>query len=266
MLAHDPGARLGTDAEDVHQLRVATRRLRAFLRAARPLVEPDWGNALREELSWLGAALGPVRDADVLLAHLHEEAELLEAAEREAFEALLSSIEGERAHARDSMLKALDSDRYLALLDGLEEAAASGPPLVGRDRSAAALVRADVRRLRRAAEALGDEPTDDALHETRIRAKRARYVSELAAPLLGKQARRLGRGAERLQDALGAHQDAVVAEQRIRALLQQSTGPAAHFAAGRLVERQRARRAAARASYADAWKRFERLRVPASKS
>ena len=48
LLAHDPGTRRGDDPEDLHQLRVATRRLRAFLRAARPLVDHDWAESLRD--------------------------------------------------------------------------------------------------------------------------------------------------------------------------------------------------------------------------
>ena len=70
LIAHDPGTRLGDDPEELHQARVATRRLRAVLRAARPLLDPGWTESLRAELSWLGGALGPVRDLDVLLDHL----------------------------------------------------------------------------------------------------------------------------------------------------------------------------------------------------
>ena len=77
VLAHDPGTRLGTDAEELHQMRVATRRLRAFLRAGRDLLDPAWSEPLREELRWLGSALGPVRDLDVLLEHLSGEVESL---------------------------------------------------------------------------------------------------------------------------------------------------------------------------------------------
>ena len=47
-------------------MRVATRRMRAILRAARPLLDPEWVRSLRAELGWLGGALGPVRDLDVL--------------------------------------------------------------------------------------------------------------------------------------------------------------------------------------------------------
>ena len=73
LLAHDPGTRRGDDPEDLHQLRVATRRLRAFLRAARPLVDREWAESLREELGWLGGHLGPARDLDVMLDRLRAE-------------------------------------------------------------------------------------------------------------------------------------------------------------------------------------------------
>ena len=66
MLVHDPGIRLGTDPEELHRFRVATRRLRAFLRVARPILDRSWSEPLRAELRWLGGALGPARDLDVL--------------------------------------------------------------------------------------------------------------------------------------------------------------------------------------------------------
>ncbi|MGZ8687693.1 MAG: CHAD domain-containing protein, partial [Gaiellaceae bacterium] len=69
----DPGVRLGVDPEDVHDMRVAVRRLRAMLRAARELLAPEWSEPLRAELRWLGGALGPLRDADVFGEYLREE-------------------------------------------------------------------------------------------------------------------------------------------------------------------------------------------------
>ena len=50
MVAHDPGVRLGDDPEDLHQLRVATRRLRAILRAARGVIDPAWADGLRNDV------------------------------------------------------------------------------------------------------------------------------------------------------------------------------------------------------------------------
>jgi inorganic triphosphatase YgiF len=54
ILEHDPGTRLGDDPEHLHQHRVAIRRLRALLRAAKPMLDPDWVKELRGELAWAG--------------------------------------------------------------------------------------------------------------------------------------------------------------------------------------------------------------------
>ncbi len=67
---NDPGIRLGLDPENVHQARVATRQLRSDLRAFRSMLDAAWCDHLRQELAWLGQALGAVRDGDVLLTGL----------------------------------------------------------------------------------------------------------------------------------------------------------------------------------------------------
>ena len=252
LLAHDPGARLGDDDEDVHQLRVATRRLRAFLRAARPMVDREWADGLRTELRWLADSLALVRDLDVMIGHLRAELGALEPAERTAFEPLASRLDAEREIARDEMLRALGSARYLALLDRLEE-----PPRLTGDAPLRKLFQAEAKRLRKADP--DQEAADEELHALRIKTKRARYAAELAAPELGKGGKRFIGAAKRLQDVLGEHQDAVVAEERIRTLLRRTRGAGAHLAAGRLVERQRARRAAARAGRAAAWAEVEKF-------
>ena len=72
--------------------------------------------------------------------------------------------------------------------------------------------------------ALGDDPEDDALHASRIAVKRARYAADLAAHELGRPGERFVALAKQLQDILGDHQDAVVAEARIRAWV--ATAPA----------------------------------------
>ena len=54
-------------------MRVAVRRLRAILRASRPLFEAKWVKGLRSELDWLGTVLGEARDLDVLRGSLGSE-------------------------------------------------------------------------------------------------------------------------------------------------------------------------------------------------
>ena len=255
IVSHDPGVRLGDDAEDVHQMRVATRRLRAFLRAAKAVVEPGWADELRAELRWLADALAPVRDLDVLLDYLRAEGDFLEPPERAALARLLERLDGERSSARTALLAALDDDRYLRLLARLEDAAVA--PRITGDEPLAEPWRREYGRLRSAVSALPDEPSDEALHELRIKGKRARYAAELGEAALGKPGRLFVGAAKELQDVLGAHQDAVVAEERLRELVKARAGKEAHFAAGRLVERQRARRQVARASFRAAWRELE---------
>ena len=75
---------------------------------------------------------------------------------------------------------------------------------------------------------------------------------------MGKHARRVAERAASLQDVLGEHQDAIVAEARLREVLARAPGSGAAFAAGRLVERERARRTAARAALPKAWRKLDR--------
>jgi hypothetical protein len=124
VLAHDPGTRLGTESEELHQMRVATRRLRAFQRAGSELLDPKWSESVREELKWLGGALGTVRDLDVLVEHLTREVESL-GSDQVHGRKLLRSLERSRRTARRKLVALLDSDRYFALLDTLEQPVAT---------------------------------------------------------------------------------------------------------------------------------------------
>lgn len=256
LLLHDPGTRLGSDPEDLHQLRVATRRLRAFLRAARPLLERSWSEPLREELGWLGGALGPARDLDVLGERLAADVESLgeDAAEGTG---LLAQLAEERATARRRVVEALTSDRYLTLLDRLDHV--SEPESASTSKAEAAtltsLFRSEWKRTRKAFRALGKGASDEELHAGRIRVKRARYAAELAAHELGKPGRELVSAAKELQDVLGEHQDAAVAEARLGAW---SDAGHAGAATTRLIELQRARKADARKDWRGAWKDLKR--------
>ena len=253
ILLYDPGTRQGSDPEDLHQLRVATRRTRAFLRAARPLLETDWAESLRAELGWLGGALGPARDLDVMLERMREEVAEL-GPDAGGAKGLIRLLEGERAAAYAAVVEALQSERYSALLDRLEQAAT--PPLAEDGASLAKIWKRQVKRMRKTFRALGEDAGDDALHAARIDVKRSRYAAELAAHELGKPADAFISAAKRLQDALGEHQDAVVAQERILRWL--ASDPEAAFVAGRLVERQYRRKADARAAWPAAWRRLDR--------
>jgi CHAD domain-containing protein len=249
ILAHDPGTRLGTDPESLHDMRVAVRRSRALLRAGGELVATDT-EAFELELRWLGEVLGSVRDLDVLLERLHAEAAELGGPDRAAATRLLRALERERTRTRRALLKALDSPRYLALLDAFEAALAGLEPAAA-GATLDALAGRQLKKLRRAVRALGADPADAELHELRKLGKRTRYAFELAG------SRRTVQRAKELQDVLGDHQDAVVAEARLRSLAADAP-PAQALAAGLLIEGERHRREQARATWRKAWKRLER--------
>lgn len=236
----DPGVRLGEDPDDLHRFRVATRRTRALIRATRPLL----GDALvplGEELKRLAAVLGDVRDLDVLIAHLTARVAELDADEPAGRELLLA-LEAERDNARSRLLDALAAPSYDETLQAFDQAIALLPALEG---DAARVARDAFRKLRRACDRLPRDPSDEALHALRIKAKRARYAAELAALGGGAAAAKAVDALKRVQDVIGTHQDAVVAEERLRKLARARTA----VAAGRLIEGERARRRAMRAAF-----------------
>ncbi len=257
LLAHDPGTRLGTDPEDLHQMRVATRRLRAYLRAARPMLEREWAEGLREELGWLGRALGPARDLDVMRQHVEGQATEVGEADRRALERLLSGLDRERAGARATMLDVLRSDRYLKLVERLRGAALA-PWVNDPTASLAQFAAKEFRKLRKAMGDFDPDMGDQALHRLRIRGKRARYAAELAEAAAGKPAGRFIKAAKAFQDCLGDHQDAVAAEEHLRRLISGTRGSATALTAGMLIERLQRQRRKSRQSLPKTWRRLDK--------
>ncbi len=255
LLRHEPGVRLGVDPENLHKHRVAARRTRAYLRSASRYVDADWRRSLSAPLAELGAATGPVRDLDVLIAQVHEELDSLDSRDRAGGGLVLASLELERERARLPLFQTLVGDEYRALLGRLRL-----PPRLATGVESIPLGRIAQKEFARLAikvARLGRRPDDTALHGLRITLKRARYAAELSAPA-GKRGRQLLADATSLQDLLGEYQDAVVAEQRLRSATVVDRPTEAAFVAGRLAERQRGRRARVTQRLPAAWKRLRR--------
>ncbi len=264
MLAHDPGVRIGEHPRDVHQLRVATRRLRSDLRTFRPVLDPEWAEPLRDELKWLADQLSGVRDADVLEQRLRRQAAELPDPDAPGLDPLLAKLGTEREAARRHLREALASDRYANLLERLTTGALA-PPFAGDAGAAASHVLPELanrpwRDLRKAVDELSPDPAPEQLHRVRIRAKRARYAAEAAAPVVGKKARKFAKSVADVQTVLGDLQDAVVAEAWLREAAASTPAPEA-LAAGELISIQRAERAASRDAWPAAWKRVDRKKL-----
>jgi CHAD domain-containing protein len=153
---------------------------------------------------------------------------------------LLRELERARREAHDELVEVMRGARYARLLDRLV-AAARRPPVAGKaaKRRAASVVPKLVRRpwhqLRQTVKALPRSPSDTELHEVRKRAKQARYAAEAVSTIAGRPARDFAKAMARLQDVLGAHQDAVVARSWLRDAVRKSDNQEAVFLAGELA-------------------------------
>jgi CHAD domain-containing protein len=266
IIDHDPVVRLDAGVEGVHQMRVGARHLRSDLRTFGDLVTGDWSDHLRAELSWLADLLGPVRDADVLAELLRTQASALDEAATDDVDAILALLRTERDEALATVIRELGSDRYGKLLDRLVEAAAA-PALTDLASAPAAEVIPALaanawKKLEKAVAGLGKNPNDDQLHKVRILAKRARYAADVAVPVVGKPAKQHSKELGELQDALGAHQDASVAETWLRRIVPGLTVSQA-LVSGQLIGMRRGSVESAQRGWQEAWARASDKKVTA---
>ncbi len=249
LVAYDPLAR--DDAPDaVHQMRVAARKLRSILTSYPQVLAAETADPVSEELRLLGEVLGDVRDLEVQL----ETNEMLLAREDAPDDLVEALVAGERVRhdrALRSMRFALNTDRYLTLLDDLDRLISD--PVEGPDARrpardvAAEAVAASYKRLRKAQKALGDHDRwspdwVEQLHRIRKRAKAARYTAESAAALRRDSFVKVGKHAKEIQTYLGVFNDTAVNRARLAAVAESTPlSPRAHFVLGRLDAREEAR-------------------------
>jgi CHAD domain-containing protein len=272
---HDPGVR-ANQPESIHQMRVAARRLRSLLATGRRLFDDGAADGVRAELRWLSGALGAARDPGVVHGRLTD----LLASEPRGLagglpaERINEELEAIAAAGFEGALTALGSERYTLLLARLKELLAA-PSLSDKAarpprRMIRKLVAKDEARLRRAVEALpahggsgagGSDARDLGLHDVRKAAKRLRYASEFATPLMGKgqrkRTRKVAVSARGIQTILGGHQDSVVARTLLGRLgAHAQISGASGFTFGRLHAREEHLAADAEADFIKAWRKF----------
>ncbi len=225
MDANTEGAVRDLDPEYVHDLRVATRRARAALRVFRGVVESRRTEWLRRELAWLASALGVVRDLDVLTERMRVHCTRVGAPPVVA-RRIEELLHARRAPAMEVLRRALGSARYRRVLKALESGSGVGRGAAARVAGAVAAldlaparVRAAGRRVARVLRDGGEQPSAEALHAARIAFKRLRYACEYFAELYADEVRASIRALVEIQDCLGRHQDAVVAEAVLRDVL-----------------------------------------------
>jgi CHAD domain-containing protein len=251
MLDYEAGTRTGEDAEDLHKMRVATRRQRAAWRVFGSAFRPRRTKRYRDGLREVAARLGAVRDLDVQL----EAADLYRAdlpvAEQRAMEPLLGAWRSHRDVARSLLIRELDSDGYRRWLDDYRdfvrtEGAAVlpvGPVQPHRIRdTTASRIWAAYEQLR-GYETVLRWADVETLHDLRIAAKWLRYSLEFTREALGPEAETLIARVTALQDHLGLMNDADVTASMARTFLVENAGDLSSLesaAIGRyLVDRER---------------------------
>jgi triphosphatase len=219
MLEHEPGVRLDEDPEDLHDMRVATRRLRSTLKLYADVL-PKRSPRFERDLHWIAGALGKVRDLDVHLGRLAEQVAPGHW-DGGSSEKTISALQERRVEARRCMLEALDSRRYERLVSGFSGMLRRGrsPEPTGPILEVApALIRRRHKKVRKAARGLSKDSPPEAFHDLRKKGRRLRYALEPLREIYGKPAKRMIRGLKSVQDDLGEQQDLVVAAGSLREL------------------------------------------------
>ena len=257
ILSRDPGVRLGGEIEDVHQMRVATRRMRSVLRAARPLLKPQWEKPLRDKLGWLGRQLGEARDLDVQIAYFKGQFDRAKSADQAAFERFIEYLEDKRHKVQRQLISQLQRPRYVALINRLIPAVCE-PALVASDVTLPALAEKAFKRLRQTVKKLDHSASDATWHCVRIQAKRARYAAELSEWCSGRVATRFVDKIKLIQDQLGDIQDAVIAEAHLRRYTSKKRRRPFASLVNQMIERQRRRRRQAKQAFFETWKQVKK--------
>jgi CHAD domain-containing protein len=229
MLSQEEGTRNGENIEALHDMRVATRRMRASFEVFGSAFEPK---ALKLHLKGLrstGRALGRVRDLDVFMEKAQRYLDEQSQTEPHGLDSLLQSWQAQREKARATMLVYLDSKEYQNFKDAfvafITTTGAGALPLPKGNPTpnlvrelAPALVYERLATVL-AYDAVIPEAPVEQLHALRIEFKKFRYTTEYFRDVLGPQSKGIIDELKTIQDHLGDLNDAQVAIQILQEYL-----------------------------------------------
>lgn len=231
VLKNEPGTRLGEDIEALHDMRVATRRLRAAFEVFEPAFEPGALKYYLKGLRATGRALGEVRDLDVFMEKAAKYLETSEPDHRHDLDLLLDTWREQRIEARSRMLTYLDSQEYDEFKHKFNiflNTPGAGVHNIDKAEPTPTLVceLAPVLIYTRFSEVRAFHPflaeaTIEQLHALRIEFKKLRYTVEYFREVLGRSVEDVISDIKRVQDHLGDLNDAQVATQILREFIDQ---------------------------------------------
>ncbi|MGA9725639.1 MAG: CHAD domain-containing protein [Candidatus Binatus sp.] len=248
------------EAEPLHQLRVATRRLRASIELFSSVIYAAQLKFFRRDLPWLGTQAGAARECDVTSALIAARAAKIDADLKDAIAPMLAALDERRKSEHARLYELLASKRYRNLIAKLSRPAIKK---VGADRRLGIVAAQLVRPASRGASRLGEKLAHDAptpvFHKLRVRIKRLRYELEMIAPLGAKRHRKTLARLEELQEMLGLYHDTTVATAWLLSYAETSAAPPrTMLAAGALIQSLGSRESKLRRRCMKAWRRFER--------
>ena len=221
MLAHEPGTRLGEDIEELHDMRVATRRMRSAFGVFSPYFDPDALRPFLKGLRRTGRALGGVRDLDVFMEKAQRYRNTLPEEEQSSLDPLLADWQEQREAKRAQMLEYLDGKRYARFVRDfgefvLTEGAGALPvladkPLPHRVCHLVPTLIYNRYQVVRGYETVIEGAPIETLHALRIDCKRLRYSLEFFREALAPEAEDVIKEVVTVQDHLGDLHDADVA-------------------------------------------------------
>lgn len=209
-----------SDVEGVHDMRVASRRLRSALRDFKPYLRQRKIRSAADELKCVADALGAVRDQDVAIMALEELQQEAPSEVTAGIAALTDERQRERETARLALIETIEEEKLAQLqtdfANALERATAPRRHRQKKKKSPAELSFRDVGReiilarlaeLRELSDCLYQPFETDALHKMRIAAKRLRYAMELFAVCWGDTLTEHAAEVAELQTSLGELHD-----------------------------------------------------------
>lgn len=221
------GARANLDSEFLHDLRVATRRIRSALGQVRRVFPDDLVTHFKGEFAWLQEVTGPVRDLDVYLLEFDAYQQALHPALRPDLEPLRTYLHLHYAERQGELVAALDSERFSRLREDWRAFLAAPIPAQASTPNgnrpikwvADRRIRALAKRVRREGLAIRPDSPPEDLHELRKSCKKLRYLMEFFQSLYPKdQIRPLIGHLKVLLDNLGGFQDRTVQAGHLRDL------------------------------------------------
>jgi CHAD domain-containing protein len=223
LVALQPASDTPPTPEQIHQLRVTSRRLRVGLRLFRRMLPSREAVRWRDDLRWFARALGEVRDLDVYAENFRAYAQRVPLDQHAGLGAYELYLRRARLEARTKLATIFETPRCSRLFADAATALAQGPPAgaLRRWRSlevregVRAAIKRSLRRVRRLGRTLTSRSRPAEFHELRIRAKRLRYELEFFSAIY-PALKSAAKATKALQDVLGEHQDAYAASARLR--------------------------------------------------